>query len=281
MVVLVKYVQLVPEIPPLEALQEPQGAQGAAVRSLCRLLSISPTAQITRIKRHPDLVAALQYVTVDTPGGPQPVAMLESWAIAVWVEGLHTTRLSPESQDIARLLKRHAYEAIRQAFAQQTTEAAPEIEHTIPSTTDAPAGNGDPWQRIVDGFSQVSDGFSLVAGGFSALRPQFTDLPEQVGNLSERVEDLSGRVGNLSERVEGLEVQAYPARYQSSAGLSAHQIGQLFLRLRLVRAQAGMPIDEAEARLAAHFGVAHISDIGADRWTDALVFIDRLLKDAQ
>lgn len=265
--VLLKYVQLAPTLPLIEAMQGPNREQGAAMRGLCRLLSISSPTQILRIRRNPDLAAALHYFIIDTPGGPQSVAMLESWAIAVWVGSLHTSRLSPESQGVARLLKQHAYDAIRRAFVPQTTETTPEIGHTIPSTTDTPAGKGDPWQHIVDGFSQVSDGFSQVSDGFSALRPQFEDLSEQVGNLS--------------ERVEGLELQAYPARYQSGAGLSAHQIGQLFIRLRLVRAQAGVPIDEAEARLAAHFGVAHISDIGADRWTDALIFIDMLLKDAK
>jgi len=76
-------------------------------------------------------------------------------------------------------------------------------------------------------------------------------------------------------------MQAYPARYHSGVGLFAHQIGQIFLRLRLVREQVGLSIDEAEGRMAAHFGVAYISDIDTDRWTEALDFIDALLGGAQ
>ena len=234
--VLLKYVQLAPTLPLIEAMQGPHGEQGAAIRALCRLLTISSPTQILRIRRNPDLAMALHYFTIDTPGGPQSMAMLESWAIAVWVGSLHTSRLSPESQEIALLLKRQAYAAIQRAFAQQTTETTPQ-----PPATEIPTP--DAFQKIIEGITE--------------LRRDF--LTSQ-------------------QRLAALEQAQAPARYQSGAGLSAYHIGQIFLQLRLVRDRTGIPIAEAETRLATHLGVAHIADLDEQYWGELEAMIEHLLQ---
>ena len=152
----VKYVQLTPNLPPLEAMKGPQEEQGAAIRGLCRMLNISHPTQIQRIRRNPDLRAALHHVTIDTPGGPQEVAMLESWAIAAWAAGLHTSRLSPKSQEVALLLKQHAYSAIARAFAEPAEAPAISVTKPAPAETASPRA----LERIRDGLSEALKGVS-------------------------------------------------------------------------------------------------------------------------
>ena len=234
MAAIVKYVQLAPALSPLEAMQGPEGEQGAALRSLCRLLTISPTAQVTRIKRNPDLKAALHYLSIDTPGGPQPMAMLESWAIAVWLAGLHTSRLSPANQEVALLLKQHAYSAIARAFAE------PEEASAIPMTKPAPT---DPAPSRA--FERIREGLSEAVQGFSELEADFLDTQQRITLLEE---------ANAS------------APFARGAALSSHQVGQVFLRLRLLREHKGISIEEAEKKLAAAFHVAHITDVDAADW---------------
>ena len=117
MLATVKLISLTPALPLIEGLHTPDGKDGAGLRSLCNLLAIELASQLLRIKRHPDLRAALHYVTVDTAAGSRSVAMLESWAIAAWAAGLQTSRLSSEKQEAVMLLKRHAFAAIAKAFS--------------------------------------------------------------------------------------------------------------------------------------------------------------------
>ena len=231
---IIKYVELAPTIQLLEALRDSQGEQGAAIRSLCHLLDISRPTQMVRIRRNPDLAAALHHVTIDTPGGPQEVAMLESWAIAVWLAGLHTSRLSPASQEVALLLKQHAYSAIARAFAEP--EEAPAIPVTKPAPTETLSYRG---------LERIRDGFSEALKGVSELQEDFADMEQRLTLLEEA--DSSA-----------------PAA--SGAALSSHQVGQVFLRLRLLRERKGISIEDAEQQLAAAFHVAHVTDIDAADW---------------
>lgn len=233
---IIKYVQLVPTMQPFEAIQGPQGEQGAIIRSLCRMLDIAHQMQLLRIKRNPDLAAALHYLTIDTPGGPQQVAMLESWAIAVWLAGLHTSRLSPKSQEVARILKQHAHTAIARAFLQPevVTESPPAFAAPVPETLPASPS----WDRVLAGMEEVIEGLREVKA-------------DQAG---------------LEQRVMLLEQANLGSRVAKGGRLSAQQIGQVFLQLQVLRQQTGISIEEAEKRLAAQFGVAHVIDIDASEW---------------
>src|SRR5690242_15025701 len=117
-------VHLAPTYPPIEAVPLPDGKLGGGVKSLCRMVDISFASQLNRIKRQSDLAAALQYVTVNTAGGPKPIACLESYAIAIWATSIQTSRLSSASQEAVIILKQHAYAAIARAFS------APEVTDT-------------------------------------------------------------------------------------------------------------------------------------------------------
>ena len=225
---LVKFVQLAPKFPLLEAIQAPQGEQGAAVRGLCGMLDISHPTQIQRILRNPDLRAALHHVIINTPGGPQEIAMLESWAIAAWAAGLQTSRLSPKSQEVARILKQHAYAAIARAFAQ------PEVAKSEPIPT-APAPEPSP---ILAAFDHIEQGF----------------------------DELKAQIVGIDRRLLIMEQDRLGRRVGSGTRLSAAQVGQLFMQLALLREQTGLSIEDAEKRLADQFGVAHIIDLDASEW---------------
>jgi hypothetical protein len=232
---LVKFVQLAPNFPLLESIQAPQGERGAAVRGLCGMLNISHPTQIQRIRRNPDLRAALHHVIIDTQGGPQEVAMLESWAIAAWAAGLQTSRLSPASQEAARILKQHAYSAIAKAFSQ------PDVAESEPILA-APALE------------------------LSSVQAAFDHIQHNLVGLQEGFEELKEHVVGIDQRLLIVEQDRLGSRVESGARLSAAQIGQLFMQLALLREQTGIPVEDAEKRLADQFGVAHIIDIDASKW---------------
>ena len=229
MLATVKLISLTASLPQIEALHTPDGKNGAGLRSLCNLLAIELASQLLRIKRHTDLKAALHYVTVDTTAGSRSVAMLESWSIAAWAAGLQTSRLSPEKQEAATLLKQHAYQAIQRAF--EAESAPPQAE----------SEQADYWT--------ASDPFQLLLAGISGLQQSFA---------------------GLERRVNLLEVMQTPRRYGSTGGLSAYQIGQVYLLLRLLRDTTGVSLEETEQRLARAFGVAHLTNIDAAQW-EALI----------
>lgn len=237
MIAIVKMVHLAPLLSPLEALLVPDGKQGAAIRSLCGILSIDLSSQLHRIKRLPELAAALQFVTIETVGGSQSVAMLESWAIAVWAAGLQTSRLSPVSQEAALLLKQHAYQAIQRAFEAEPVIPQAESEQTAHQT--------------------ASDPFQLLLAGIGGLQQSFA---------------------GLERRVNLLEAMQTPRRYGSTGGLSAYQIGQMYLLLRLLRDTAGVSLEETEQRLARAFGVVHLTDIDGSQWEALIMRVHNLFQ---
>ncbi len=238
MQVTIKYVQLIPNLQPLEAIQGRQGEQGAIIRSLCRMVDISLATQMVRIKNNPALAAALHRITIDTPGGPQQVAMLESWAIAAWAAGLHISRLSSKSQEVARILQQHAYAAIASAFDTSPMAAETPTTFAAPTTRETEVIPSHPFDRIIEGMEEITEGLRQVRTDYSAMEQRITILEQ---------DRLGRRVG-------------------SGARLSAAQVGQLFMQLALLREQTGLSIEDAEKRLADQFGVAHIIDIDASEW---------------
>ena len=70
----------------------------------------------------------------------------------------------------------------------------------------------------------------------------------------------------LEQRIILLEQDRLGRRLGSGTRLSAAQVGQIFMQLALLREQTGIPVEEAEKRLAAQFEVAHIIDIDSSEW---------------
>jgi hypothetical protein len=249
--VIIKYVQLVPNIQPLEAIQGPQGEQGAIIRSLCRMVDISLATQMVRIKNNSDLAAALHRITIDTSGGPQQVAMLESWAIAAWAAGLHISRLSPKSQEVARILKQHAYSAIAKAFS------SPEAADQASPYTQNPLQPPITVSRLINPFDRIIADMEDMAEGFHELKDNHATLEQRVIILEH---------ANLGRRPT------------PSASMTPQMIGEIFLQLRLLRETIGIPIEEAEKMLAAEFGVAHLTDVDSSQWEDLVTKVHTLFR---
>ena len=78
--------------------------------------------------------------------------------------------------------------------------------------------------------------------------------------------ELKADYFSLEQRISVMEEANSSAPSASGAALSSHQVGQVFLRLRLLRERKGITIEEAEQQLAAAFHVAHVTDIDAADW---------------
>ncbi|HEU5198348.1 MAG TPA: hypothetical protein VFU32_01855 [Ktedonobacterales bacterium] len=235
----------------IEALHTPDGKNGAGLRNLCNLLAVELASQLLRIKRHPDLKAALHYVTVDTAAGSRSVAMLESWAIAAWAAGLQTSRLSPEKQEAALLLKQHAYAAIAKAFSSS------EVPNQTPQYTQNPVQQPITASRSPNPFDRI-----------------IADMEDMVEGFHELKDDHAA----LEHRVIILEYANLGRRPTPSASMTPQMIGEIFLQLRLLRETIGIPIEEAEKMVAAEFGVAHLTDVDGSQWEALLTKVHTLFK---
>lgn len=250
----VTLVQLAPTYPPIEALPLPDGKLGGGIKSLCRMVDISFASQLNRIKRQPDLAAALQYVTVNTTGGPKPIACLESYAIAIWAASIQTSRLSPASQEAVIILKQRAYAAIARAFSlPEVTDTTSRTTQTIPNPVQQPIATShttNPFDRIT---ANLED---MIAG----------------------VRELKGDYSALEQRILILENTNLGRRSTPGTSMTPQMIGELFLQLRLLREIIGIPIEEAEKMLTAEFGVAHLSDVDSARWTELIQKVHQLFQ---
>lgn len=225
---LIKSIKLTPAIPPVVTLKSEDGKYHLGIKSLCGSLGVSKTGQMQRIRSAPELASALHYESIETPGGQQKLAVMEIWGVSIWAATLHISRLLPPAQEAALLLKRDAFEVIKSRF-----------EETASNQT------------------SISEDEPILRQG-EALSP--------FDKIIEAVSELKGDYATLQQRLTLLERVTLGSRKGHGASMSAEQVGQVILQLRLVRERRGIPIEEAEGRLARQFGVAHLSDIDASEW---------------
>ncbi len=130
----VRSVLLTPDLPPLHAVQLPDGEIGATLRSLCAMLRLNVLSQQRRIIRSRDLRTALVRVTVATRGGPQEMAVLLAWVIPLWVIGIQTNRLDATRRATIEIIQRQAVQALYRAFSRKDAPMveAPESEIIVP-----------------------------------------------------------------------------------------------------------------------------------------------------
>ncbi len=220
---------------PLEGILFPNGEEGASLRSLCTLLTIARHAQAARIKRNPALAPGLRLAQVELPEGTRVLDVLLDSYIALFITTLQVSRLSPDAQEVARILQTQAGQAIARAFSQ------PDVAEREPIPA-APAPE------------------------LSSIQTTFDHIQQNLAGLQEGFEALREHVVGIDQRLLIVEQDRLGRRLESGARLSAAQIGQLFMQLALLREQTGLSIEDAEKRLADQFGAAHIIDIDASKW---------------
>jgi len=133
----IRSVLLTPNLPPLQAVQLPNGEVGATLRSLCAMLHLNVLSQQRRITRSRDLRTALVTVTVATRGGPQEMTVLLAWVIPLWVVGIQTNRLDVAKRATIEIIQTQAVQALYRAFSREVAPAveAPESEIILPQHT--------------------------------------------------------------------------------------------------------------------------------------------------
>ncbi|HEU5198344.1 MAG TPA: hypothetical protein VFU32_01835, partial [Ktedonobacterales bacterium] len=96
--------------------------------------------------------------------------------------------------------------------------------------------------------------------------------------IIDAVNELKGDYAAVQQRLALLEQVTLGSRKTHGASLTAQQVGQVILQLRLLRERRGIPIEEAEKMLASEFGVAHLSDIDSAHWIDIVQKVHQLFQ---
>lgn len=230
-----------------EAVKLPDGELGAIIASLCAMLDIATVGQVNRIKRTPQLASALVQYSIATPTGPRLMNILLSYALPLWAAGLQATRLSPEKQELAELIKNQAMTAIQNAF---TTHSIASEQPAVESTMLIPS----------DSFGVMQEGLQAIQTGISQLQNGLISLQQTQATVLARLAALEGM----------------PRQY-SGTGLPPEKVAHLVVMVRALRAKKGLDINETLGKLAAYFHVAHFSDIPNSAWPDVLTLLETLM----
>ncbi len=247
---MIKAVQLLPNITPIEGVLLADGSKGATVKSLCLSLDISRQGQTQRIRRDPTLAPALVLVSMKTAAGSRLLDVLLTYAIPRWLSGLDVTRLSPEKQERAALIRERAIDAIDAAFMSETK---PQEQGRLIA----------PAQMVLeapDAFSLIHEGMLTIIAGMGQLQAGIAALQETQATTLARLAALEGM----------------PRQY-SGNGLPPEKVAHLIVLARALRAKKGIPLEETLASLSRQFGAAHFSDIPANLWSDVVTVLEARL----
>ncbi len=246
-IAIIKAVQLLPNTTPIEGVLLADGSKGATVKSLCLALDISRQGQTQRIRRDSTLAPALVLVSMKTAAGSRLLDVLSSYAIPRWLSGLDVSRLSPEKQERAALIRERAIDAIDAAFSGELNhQEQARFGQSSQTTLTAP-----------DAFSLIHEGMLTMIAGMSQLQAGIAALQETQTTILARLAALEGM----------------PRQY-SGGGLPPEKVAHLMVLARALRAKKGIALDETLERLAAQFGAAHFSDIPANLWLDVLTVLE-------
>lgn len=243
----IRRIALIADRASFEAVKLPNGELGAIIASLCAMLDIAAVGQVNRIKRTPQLAGALVQYSIATPAGPRLMNILLSYALPLWAAGLQASRLVPEKQELAELVKNQAMTAIQNAFTTHSTESEqPAAESTalIPS----------------DSFGMMQEGLQAIQTGISQLQNGLASLQQTQTTILARLAALEGM----------------PRTY-SGTGLPPEKVAHIVVLARALRAKTGLSVDETLGKLAAHFHVTHFSDIPNSAWPDVLTLLEAML----
>lgn len=245
-IAIIKPVPLITNATPLEAILLSDGSKGASMKSLCLPFDLARHGQVARIKRDPSLALALIQVTLKTSAGSRLLDVLLAYAIPLWLSGLNVSRLSPEKQERAAIMREGAIAAIEAAFTNiESQERAAEPQTALVAP---------------DAFSLIQEGMLTMIAGMGQLQTGIAALQQTQATILARLAALEGM----------------PRTY-SGTGLPPEKVAHLVVLVRALRAKKGRDIDETLGKLAAYFHVGHFSDIPASAWADVLTLLEALM----
>jgi hypothetical protein len=226
------------------------GSKGATMKSLCLHLDIATHGQTKRIKQDQSLAPALVLVCMKTDRGTKLLDVLLTYAIPRWLSGLQVTRLSPEKQERAELIRERAIDAIDAAFmGEMHPQEQPRLLPSAETALVAP-----------DAFSMIHEGMLTIIAGMGQLQTGIAALQETQATILARLAALEGM----------------PRQY-SGNGLPPEKVAHLMVLARALRAKKGIPLDETLASLSTQVHAPHFSDIPASFWQDVLTVLEARL----
>jgi hypothetical protein len=194
------------------------------------------------------------------------VDVLLSWAIPLWLSGLQIERLAPQKQELARILKSGACEAIERAFRGD----APETPLKALPASDA-------WQQAQEGQEGVASGRVQMLPSESWQQQMQAGLAEMAQGLGQVQRGVNG-LGHTQEviltRLAAVEHRLY---VEGTLDLMPERIGHLYVLARARRDKTSIPITDTLATLAKEFGVEEIADIPAAQWPEVVTALEFLL----
>jgi hypothetical protein len=294
-------VSLVDSAPPIDAVRLSDGRFSIGIRSLCRMVDIALNKQIARIRRSPTLAPALLVTLVDMPGGPQQMDVLLLWAVPLWANGLHISRLPERKQGAARVLQQEAVAAVERALSQPAQ--APEQDPPARSS-EVPPGDSDQIRQELSSLVEhldIKQAILLLIRWLSALEAEQqnqhshierlialeAEWQEERHQLAQKQEEQQVRLVDLEQGAADIDKrlllieQAFKDHIrpvETFPGLPLERIGHLYVLTRWLRRQQGMPLAESLAALAAEFHVPDVTDLPETAWPDILAWFHQRLQ---
>ena len=234
---------------PVVAVRLPDRRIAATHQSLCEAVNLDRTGQLQHIRRNRMLRKQLLLVPILTEGGYQQMDVLISWAIPIWLGGVHLTRLAPEKQELIIAFQEQIVETIERYFAALDAE-----EKAQPAPAQAQKAPHSALEMHIEAWQETEREWEA----------RETRYEGRIAALEQQQAQIQARLAALEQRDGGARGEEPPS--QAGRILSQAHIGQVYALAQHHRRQSGEPISEMLRDLAETFGVPDMSDIPDEGW---------------
>src|SRR5215216_2703946 len=202
----------------LIGVQAEDGTVFAPFNRLCENLGLQRAGQAQRIQRHAVLNDALVTLTIETPGGPQPVQCLRIDVLPLWLSGVQASRVKEELREKLIRYQKEAAVVLWQAFKSQILV---EPDDALAPSTDAElvqlaqiAEMGRAITRMAEEQLEIRRRLDAAARAFQGIRHDITDVQVRLGVLEDKLHpaayitdeyaaEVSNKVKALAELLTG------------------------------------------------------------------------------
>ncbi|HEY7123459.1 MAG TPA: phage antirepressor N-terminal domain-containing protein [Ktedonobacterales bacterium] len=247
------------------------GRVAVVLRHLCEALDIDRWSQTRRIQSHPVLSKSLLLAQIETPGGPQVVNVLVTWAMPLWLGGFDLTRLSEEKRELIMLLQTDAVDAFNSHFYKADIQARPQEQAKahqspppLPPRDEPPPSVAEMRRALANRIEQEDQ------RGETRLTRVEQELEGQQAEGRAAQAENQRRLLWVEKEIEALWAVLLVNPDAPPGALSPDHERTMHLFLRACHIISGQPIADLEYELAALMGVADVTQIPEAAW-------DRLL----
>ena len=226
---------------PLVVVRLPDGRNGVVLRWICENLNLTPTGQVTRIKRTETIADDLVYVRIQTDGGPQNMPTLVLHSVPYWLATIDTRRMEKDDprRTVILAYQREAVDVLYAwASASRPVSTSPNVVPAEPITQPAapnPDASVDEWiyyhqqmlsvlewrrdveqwrgsvEARLEGLEAITD---LIPEILERLGPEMLTIEHQrsVQGLVKRLHDVTGK--SYSTIYDAIKTAFQVPRYQ-------------------------------------------------------------------